>query len=95
MSTNISNFAEVKLRPGMCRLMLGLTQTINNPKIQQLNNKVMNTDNQGIYDARKLGLLKFTVLGVQHLFAMFGATILVPLCSLQVWARSSSIWYQR
>lgn len=39
----------------------------------------MNTDNQGIYDARKLGKLKFTVLGVQHLFAMFGATILVPL----------------
>lgn len=31
-----------------------------------------------VTDARKLGHLRFTVLGVQHLFAMFGATILVP-----------------
>lgn len=35
----------------------------------------MITENQGIYDARKLGKAKFAVLGVQHLFAMFGATI--------------------
>lgn len=33
---------------------------------------------QGIMDARKLGYGKFGILGVQHLFAMFGATILVP-----------------
>ncbi|MCR4583478.1 MAG: uracil-xanthine permease family protein [Prevotella sp.] len=33
---------------------------------------------QGIYDARQLGYAKFGILGVQHLFAMFGATILVP-----------------
>lgn len=33
----------------------------------------------GIYDARTLGLPKMTVLGVQHMFAMFGATILVPI----------------
>lgn len=39
----------------------------------------MNTENQGIYDARQLGTPKFVVLGIQHLFAMFGATILVPL----------------
>jgi len=39
----------------------------------------MNTDNQGIYDARSLGKPKFAILGIQHLFAMFGATILVPL----------------
>ena len=39
----------------------------------------MTTDNQGIYDARELGKPKFVVLGIQHLFAMFGATILVPL----------------
>lgn len=41
----------------------------------------MNKDNtmkQGIMDARQLGYGKFTILGVQHLFAMFGATILVP-----------------
>ena len=40
---------------------------------------IMTTDNQGIYDARELGKPKFVVLGIQHLFAMFGATILVPL----------------
>ena len=33
----------------------------------------------GIYDARKLGAGRMLVLGVQHMFAMFGATVLVPL----------------
>jgi len=32
-----------------------------------------------IYDARTLGAGRMTVLGLQHLFAMFGATVLVPL----------------
>ena len=32
-----------------------------------------------VYDARKLGGGKMTVLGLQHMFAMFGATILVPV----------------
>lgn len=32
-----------------------------------------------IYDAKALGALKVLVLGVQHMFAMFGATILVPM----------------
>ncbi len=32
-----------------------------------------------IYDARELGTAKTLVLGFQHLFAMFGATVLVPL----------------
>jgi uracil permease len=31
-----------------------------------------------IYDARKLGKPKMVVFGFQHMFAMFGATILVP-----------------
>ncbi len=35
--------------------------------------------NEAIYDARKLGTGKMVVLGAQHLFAMFGATILVPV----------------
>ena len=35
--------------------------------------------NEGIYDARQLGAPKMLVLGVQHTFAMFGATVLVPL----------------
>ena len=34
----------------------------------------------GIYDARKqLGLPQSIILGIQHVFAMFGATVLVPL----------------
>ena len=33
---------------------------------------------QGIYDARQLGRPKMFVLGAQHMFAMFGATVLVP-----------------
>lgn len=34
---------------------------------------------EGIYDARKLGPGRMIVLGFQHMFAMFGATVLVPL----------------
>ncbi|MBQ8918226.1 MAG: uracil-xanthine permease [Oscillospiraceae bacterium] len=34
---------------------------------------------EGIYDARSLGTGKMLVLGFQHVFAMFGATVLVPL----------------
>ena len=33
---------------------------------------------EGIYDAKQLGVPKMLVLGLQHLFAMFGATVLVP-----------------
>lgn len=33
----------------------------------------------GIFDARALGLPKMLLLGFQHMFAMFGATVLVPL----------------
>ncbi|MCI9218384.1 MAG: uracil-xanthine permease [Lachnospiraceae bacterium] len=32
-----------------------------------------------IYDAKSLGAPKVLVLGIQHMFAMFGATILVPM----------------
>ena len=32
----------------------------------------------GIYDARELGIPKMLILGFQHMFAMFGATVLVP-----------------
>ena len=35
-------------------------------------------ENQGIRDARTLGTPKMLVLGLQHMFAMFGATVLVP-----------------
>ncbi len=33
---------------------------------------------QGIYDATVLGKPRMLVLGIQHMFAMFGATVLVP-----------------
>ena len=33
----------------------------------------------GIYDARQLGTGRMLLLGFQHMFAMFGATILVPI----------------
>lgn len=33
----------------------------------------------GIYNARELGMPRVVVLGIQHMFAMFGATILVPM----------------
>ena len=40
----------------------------------------MNENNQTIVrDARKLGIPKMLILGIQHMFAMFGATILVPI----------------
>lgn len=36
-------------------------------------------EHKAIYDARSLGVPKVLILGLQHLFAMFGATILVPI----------------
>ena len=33
----------------------------------------------GIYDARELGAGRMLLLGFQHMFAMFGATVLVPI----------------
>lgn len=40
----------------------------------------MNENNQTIVrDARKLCIPKMLILGIQHMFAMFGATILVPI----------------
>ncbi len=35
-------------------------------------------DSEAIYDAKTLGVPKLLVLGFQHMFAMFGATVLVP-----------------
>ena len=35
-------------------------------------------ENNGIRNARSLGMPKMLVLGLQHMFAMFGATVLVP-----------------
>ena len=39
------------------------------------NNETM----EAVYDASTLGTPRMLVLGMQHLFAMFGATVLVPV----------------
>ncbi len=39
----------------------------------------MSNKNEAIKDARTLGVPKMLLLGLQHMFAMFGATILVPI----------------
>ena len=41
--------------------------------------EVMGEKQKAIYDARTLGRPKMAILGLQHMFAMFGATILVPI----------------
>ena len=38
-----------------------------------------NKTHEAIYDAKTLGTGKMLILGFQHMFAMFGATVLVPL----------------
>ena len=40
---------------------------------------VTNPQKQGIYDARELGIPKMLLLGLQHMFSFFGATVLVSL----------------
>ena len=37
--------------------------------------------NEPVYDARTLGKSRMFILGLQHMFAMFGATVLVPALS--------------
>ncbi|MBE5950864.1 MAG: uracil-xanthine permease [Lachnospiraceae bacterium] len=42
-------------------------------------NKKVTLGENGIFDARELGTPRMILLGLQHMFAMFGATILVPM----------------
>ena len=42
-------------------------------------NSNINLGSTGIDDARTLGIPRMLILGIQHTFAMFGATVLVPL----------------
>ena len=39
----------------------------------------MNEKQDAIRDAKSLGMPKMLLLGLQHMFAMFGATIVVPI----------------
>ena len=43
-----------------------------------MNQKEKDLIGNGIYDAKVLGIPKMLLLGLQHMFAMFGATVLVP-----------------
>ena len=45
---------------------------------KEINMSKQSIPETGIYDARELGVPKMLVLGFQHMFAMFGATVLVP-----------------
>lgn len=38
----------------------------------------VNVGVEGIFDAKQLGVPKMLILGLQHMFAMFGATVVVP-----------------
>lgn len=47
--------------------------------------------NEAIYDAKALGWPKMLILGIQHLFAMFGATVLVPILVSQNYGMPLSV----
>lgn len=47
-------------------------------KSKESNSKSPDKAQEGIFDARTLGTPRMLVLGIQHMFAMFGATVLVP-----------------
>ncbi len=44
-----------------------------------MSNEKQAVGTEAIYDVKKLGIPKTLLLGLQHTFAMFGATVLVPL----------------
>ncbi|MBP3913320.1 MAG: uracil-xanthine permease [Lachnospiraceae bacterium] len=44
-----------------------------------MENKKAVIGEQPVYDAKELGAGRVTVLGIQHMFAMFGSTVLVPV----------------
>ena len=44
-----------------------------------MNNEKIQIGEQGIYNASELGAGKVLILGFQHMFAMFGSTVLVPV----------------
>lgn len=43
-----------------------------------MSNEKIVVGEEGIFDAKQLGVPKMLVLGLQHMFAMFGATVVVP-----------------
>ena len=47
--------------------------------MKELGNQTEKTSGEAIRDVRQLGIPKTLLLGFQHTFAMFGATVLVPM----------------
>ena len=47
--------------------------------MKESSNQTKDIAHEAIYDVRQLGLPKTLLLGLQHTFAMFGATVLVPI----------------
>ena len=43
-----------------------------------------NENTNAIYDAKSLGTTQVIILGLKHMFAMFGATVLVPASKLKL-----------
>ena len=54
-----------------------LNAILRHAKDNRIRERVFMSD-KGIRDARTLGYPKMLLLGFQHMFAMFGATVLVP-----------------
>ena len=69
--TDILFFTMIK--KGVCKpyiIMYGGKGTMSKEKVV--------VGEEGIFDAKKLGTSKVLILGLQHMFAMFGATVVVP-----------------
>lgn len=45
---------------------------------REMSKENVNVGVEGIFDAKQLGVPKMLILGIQHMFAMFGATVVVP-----------------
>lgn len=45
---------------------------------REMSKENVNVGVEGIFDAKQLGVPKMLILGLQHMFAMFGATVVVP-----------------
>ena len=55
----------------------------------------INKYESAIYDARTLGKMRMLILGVQHMFAMFGAAILVPILVNHLYISTNNRYFIR
>ncbi|MGL5894543.1 MAG: solute carrier family 23 protein, partial [Bacteroidales bacterium] len=80
-SACLSSFATISVEDSDESLLLsiGLIEESQFSIYQIISNMGKESYDEGaIYDARLLGRSKVVLLGLQHMFAMFGATVLVP-----------------